>query len=332
MPGNGASSDRPAVHPQQEMTAASVVEKPAAVVKVSKTPKLSRLFGKGSSKASSSKRTAGTSTSGSPILPLKSTTKAGNSPKTDKRSSSKTPANKSSVNGKSTAEAPASPRWGVHHTKSSSGKSPKRSLASSVETGKMSNGSSKRDVKSYGFSYESCHPQQQQQQMAAPGSSLCPSEGYESGGSDSGVHLGTASLSPVKMNGGRGSQQQRPVLMPSIGEVSRCSARPCPAMTMMPGMTLSSSSGTSTSGSGGSGGRHHHHHHHYESSGYESTVVRDSECSSLGSSSQDSDRGGIRNAGRSDHQMTALAVPPAVKPTPIGKFRTKLDRIGWRCD
>ncbi len=45
------------------------------------------------------------------------------------------------------------------------------------------------------------------------------------------------------------------------------------------------SSGTSTSGSGGSGGSAGH----YESSGYES-VIRDSECSSLGSSSQDSDR------------------------------------------
>lgn len=112
-------------------------------------------------------------------------------------------------------------------------------------------------MKSYGFSYESS-PQ------TAP-SSLCPSEGYESGGSDSGVHLGAAS--PIKSQR-HPAPARRQHLMP-IGEMSRknfvCS--------------------TSTSGSGGSAASTRH----YESSGYES-VVRDSECSSLGSSSHDSDR------------------------------------------
>ena len=125
-------------------------------------------------------------------------------------------------------------------------------------------------MKSYGFSYESCH------QQTAP-SSLCPSEGYESGGSDSGVHLNAISpknkVSSRRQHSFRQSQQQqvqgqrqRPHLMP-IGEMARKNF---------------SSSGTSTSGSGGSAG-------HYESSGYES-VMRDSECSSL-DSSQESDRG-----------------------------------------
>ena len=122
--------------------------------------------------------------------------------------------------------------------------------------------SSKRDVKSYGFSYES-------HQQTAP-SSLCPSEGYESGGSDSGVHL--SAVSPIKNRRHHIQQQQQQIqrrqhLMP-IGEMPR----------------KNFSSGTSTSGSGGSGGSAGH----YESSGYES-VIRDSECSSLGSSSQDSD-------------------------------------------
>ena len=133
-----------------------------------------------------------------------------------------------------------------------------------------SSSSSKRCVKSYGFTYETCHP-------TAP-SSLCPSEGYESGGSDSGVHTNTT-MSPVKNSGNRrahgshanhalSSCQVRRHLMP-IGEMPR----------------KHFSSGTSTSGSGGSSGGSGGH---YESSGYES-VIRDSECSSLGSS-QDSDR------------------------------------------
>lgn len=66
------------------------------------------------------------------------------------------------------------------------------------------------------------------------------------------------------------------------------------------------SSGTSTSGSGGSGGSAGH----YESSGYES-VIRDSECSSLGSSSQDSDR---------DPVPVALAITTGKQPAAIGKL------------
>jgi hypothetical protein len=64
------------------------------------------------------------------------------------------------------------------------------------------------------------------------------------------------------------------------------------------------SSGTSTSGSGGSGGSAGH----YESSGYES-VIRDSECSSLGSSSQDSDREAV---------PLALALSSGKQPAAIG--------------
>ena len=115
------------------------------------------------------------------------------------------------------------------------------------------------------------------QTATGPGS-LCPSEGYESGGSDSGVHISTTSP-PVKSRRhgaapshhslhGSACESARRHLMP-IGELSRKN---------------NFSSGTSTSGSGGSGGSAGH----YESSGYES-VIRDSECSSLGSS-QDSDR------------------------------------------
>lgn len=160
---------------------------------------------------------------------------------------------------------------------------------------------SKRDVKSYGFSYEGVHHHHHHHhnghhhhQQTAP-SSFCPSEGYESGGSDSGVQVMTGS--PIKMMNSRHQthhqqQQRRPVLMPSIGELPR--------------NKTFSSSGTSTSGSGGSGG-------HYESSGYES-VMRDSECSSLGSSSQDSDRsGGLGTV----PTTLALAVIPG-KPEAIG--------------
>lgn len=155
--------------------------------------------------------------------------------------------------------------------------------------------SSKRDVKSYGFSYESCH-------QTAP-SSLCPSEGYESGGSDSGVHLSAAS--PIKNR--RHMQQQiqqqqqqqqmrRQHLMP-IGEMPR----------------KNFSSGTSTSGSGGSGGSAGH----YESSGYES-VIRDSECSSLGSSSQDSDREPV---------PLPTAINAGKPPVAIGKFEYYLIQV-----
>lgn len=123
-------------------------------------------------------------------------------------------------------------------------------------------------MKSYGFSYESC---------PAP-SSLCPSEGYESGGSDSGVHLSAAS--PIKTH-----RQHRQHLLP-IGEMSR------------------KNFSCSTSGSGGSGGSTGH----YESSGYES-VVRDSECSSLGSS-HDSDR---------EPTPMTVALNPC-KPAVVGKW------------
>ena len=148
----------------------------------------------------------------------------------------------------------------------------------------------KSDVKSYGFTYENCPP-------AAP-SSLCPSEGYESGGSDSGVHLSAAS--PVKNRRHHLPAQQgrrQPHLMP-IGEMSR-------------GKTFSS--GTSTSGSGGSAASAASAAStgHYESSGYES-VIRDSECSSLASSSQDSDR---------DVPLTATA---AKALAPVGNY-TSLD-------
>ena len=153
--------------------------------------------------------------------------------------------------------------------------------------------SSKRDVKSYGFSYESCH------QQTAP-SSLCPSEGYESGGSDSGVHLNTVSPKSSKISSSRRhssrqaqqvqGQRQRPHLMP-IGEMGR---------------KTFSSSGTSTSGSGGSAG-------HYESSGYES-VMRDSECSSL-DSSQESDRGAAEITALSPHHtVQAVLSGPCHKP------------------
>lgn len=149
------------------------------------------------------------------------------------------------------------------------------------QEGKLS--CSKRDVKSYGYSYES--------HQTAP-SSLCPSEGYESGGSDSGVHLSAASPIKNRRQIQQMQQQQqlrRQHLMP-IGEMSR----------------KNFSSGTSTSGSGGSGGSAAH----YESSGYES-VIRDSECSSLGSSSHDSDR---------DAAPVALALAANKVPTAaIGK-------------
>jgi len=161
--------------------------------------------------------------------------------------------------------------------------------------------SSKRDVKSYGFSYESC------QQQTAP-SSLCPSEGYESG-SDSGVHLNTVSPKSSKISSSRRyssrqaqqqqvqGQRQRPHLMP-IGEMGRKNF---------------SSSGTSTSGSGGSAG-------HYESSGYES-VMRDSECSSL-DSSQESDRGADGLLTLPPHQTVQAIIsgPSHKSPAAIGNF------------
>ena len=135
----------------------------------------------------------------------------------------------------------------------------------------------KGDVKSYGFSYDNCQPSGAGGGAPAPAAavpaapacatSLCPSEGYESGGSDSGVHLSAAS--PVKNRSGRGR------LMP-IGETSG------------PRAPKTFSSGTSTSGSGGSAGSAASTAGHYESSGYES-VIRDSECSSLGSSGSDRD-------------------------------------------
>lgn len=76
------------------------------------------------------------------------------------------------------------------------------------------------------------------------------------------------------------------------------------------------SSGTSTSGSGGSGGSAGH----YESSGYES-VIRDSECSSLGSSSQDSDREAV---------PLELAISTGKQSAAIGMILTKRHLFFWK--
>ena len=269
-----------------------------------KTPKLSRFFSSSKNKQSSTvaKRNTATSTSGSPLPIPKASSPAKASPKVEKRSKSRENNSKHNSPAKSLSKSPSridpttsvsippSPKSQSSKSSkkdklkaSSSHKSPKKDSKSSWvcwlvynanktlwnwfinfafrQDGKST--SSKRDVKSYGFSYESCH-------QTAP-SSLCPSEGYESGGSDSGVHLSAASPIKNRRHAQQIQQQQqarRQHLMP-IGEMSR----------------KNFSSGTSTSGSGGSGGSAGH----YESSGYES-VIRDSECSSLGSSSQDSDR------------------------------------------
>lgn len=246
-----------------------------------KTPKLSRFFSSARkrSKSPASKRSVAT-----PPLPNEVKTsfvtinamKA--SPKNDKRSKHQSPCKTQLVvTSKSDKDKPKS------------GKSPKKSskvihariisrqpVAMLNETiAQWQADTKKGDVKSYGFSYDNCQSAgsaggaSQPVASAGPasGTSTCPSEGYESGGSDSGVHLSAAS--PVKNRGGRSR------LMP-IGETS--GAR----------VPKTFSSGTSTSGSGGSAGSAASTAGHYESSGYES-VIRDSECSSLGSSGSDRD-------------------------------------------
>lgn len=323
LPGNGASNS----DPEEEMAIKSNAIKTAATManlipereqcksfneensveheKVihHKTPKLSRFFSGSKNKQQSSsitKRNTATSTVASPIPTPKATSSAKASPKVEKRSKSRENTSKHNSPAKSLSKSPSridpttsvsippSPKSQSSKSSnkkdklkaSSSHKSPKKDLKINWD-GKSSG--SKRDVKSYGFSYESC-------QQTAP-SSLCPSEGYESGGSDSGVHLSAASPIKSRRHAQQIQQQQqirRQHLMP-IGEMSR----------------KNFSSGTSTSGSGGSGGSAGH----YESSGYES-VIRDSECSSLGSSSQDSDR---------EAHPLALAISTGKQPATIGQ-------------